>query len=57
MQYIWNNNPQLAFAQHILNICHEYGKIDEFMTAEDHKTQTIAYPIRTVLHTSLPQTK
>jgi hypothetical protein len=32
MRYIKNNNPQLAFALHILNNRHEYGAIDEIMT-------------------------
>jgi hypothetical protein len=36
MRYIKGNNPQSAFAQHILNNQHEYGKIDEIMTLLKH---------------------
>ena len=32
MRYIKNNNPQSAFALHILTNRHEYGTIDENMT-------------------------
>jgi predicted GIY-YIG superfamily endonuclease len=32
MRYIENNNPQSAFALHILNNRHEYGTIDKIMT-------------------------
>jgi hypothetical protein len=32
MRYITGNNPQSAFALHILNNRHEYGAIDEIMT-------------------------
>jgi len=32
IRYIKNNNPQLAYAQHILNNRHEYGTIDNLMT-------------------------
>jgi hypothetical protein len=33
IRYIRNNNPQSAFAQHILNNQHECGTIDEIMTS------------------------
>jgi hypothetical protein len=32
MRYIKGNNPQSAFALHILNNRHEYGAIDEILT-------------------------
>jgi ADP-heptose:LPS heptosyltransferase len=35
MRYIKGNNPQSAFAQHILNNGHEY-RIDEIMTLLKH---------------------
>jgi hypothetical protein len=36
MRYIKGNNPQSAFAQHILNNRHEYGTTDEIMTLLKH---------------------
>jgi hypothetical protein len=40
IRYIKNNNPQSAYAQHILNNRHEYGKIDEIMKLVKPTTQT-----------------
>jgi hypothetical protein len=36
MRYIKGNNPQSAFAQHILNNQHKYGTIDKIMTLQKH---------------------
>jgi predicted GIY-YIG superfamily endonuclease len=46
IRYIRNNNPQSAFAQHILNNRHEYGKMDEIMTmlkTIKHRPSLITY--------------
>ena len=32
IRYIMHNNPQSAYAQHILQTRHEYGSIDHLMT-------------------------
>jgi len=40
MRYIRGNNPQSAFAQHILNHRHEYGKIEEIMKLLKHINHT-----------------
>jgi hypothetical protein len=40
IRYIKNNNPQSAFAQHILNNQHEYGTIDEIITSLKHIKHT-----------------
>jgi hypothetical protein len=40
IRYIKNNNPQSAYAQHILNNRHQYGTIDEIMKLVKLTTQT-----------------
>jgi hypothetical protein len=32
IMYIWNNNPQSAYATHIINNLHEYGDINDNMS-------------------------
>jgi hypothetical protein len=40
MRYTKGNNPQSAFAQHILNNRHKYGTTDEIMTLLKHIKHT-----------------
>jgi hypothetical protein len=40
IRYIQNDNPQSAYAQHILNNQHEYGTITDTMTLPKHERKT-----------------
>ena len=48
VRYIRNNDPQSAFAQHILNNRHEYGTIEEIMKLlkpTNHTSMLIPYEL------------
>jgi hypothetical protein len=41
IRYTRSNNPTGAYAEHILNNCHEYGLIDEIMELPQPFTERI----------------
>jgi hypothetical protein len=43
IRYTRSNNPIVAYAEHILNNCHEYGLVDEIMELPQPFTERIQY--------------
>jgi hypothetical protein len=53
IRFIWQNNPQSAYAQHILQNRHEYGPIERLMTIlKPLRDTTLPNTLCTILHTN-----
>jgi len=52
IRYIWNDDPQSAYAQHILNNQHEYITTTDTMTLlkHEHKTSTLIFYEQLFIH-------
>jgi len=54
-EHIWNNDPQSAYAQHIIKNQHEYGPITDAVTLLESEQKNLRVnPLQTAMHPNLP---